>query len=979
MKKLFAIISLFALVLTSCEKEETIVIGSNFDTITATIESAADTKATLQTSGTSTSPEVPVYWKSDDEISVFFNDGGVFKNVLYRLNSGDDTNEGIFQKGNNNVQLGENATIVAAVYPYNANATYTNGTINVPATEIKGQSNINIINAGPMAAKANGTSNSLEFKNVGAYVRVTVSNIPTGYTSVELSSETSNLSGAYSLLFDSNGIPTAELTGNNKTITYSDNSVIGDETIYFPVFAGTYSDLKVTAKGTSKPDITLIAPKALTAVRNTIHYTSREVNSFSTNTVDLATNHGKELSIVIESDEKTITVKEASGASVTGNVNILINEGPLAQAQDQTRDLIINLPQATVLLSGNTEYSSITSTTASNTLILGNGVIVNNVEVKKGNIQVNTGATLNGISFSNEQGAATSVNIIKNGGTVNVTESSNIIVNESIGEYELIQAAKAGGTYTLTGDVTLSEILTIDKNFVLDGNEFTLTSTANRAINVDCSEEVIIKNLTINTTSSSNSNSNTERAINVIQKPAILTLNNVNATGFKYTINVAKSSVGSKITISGGVYSGYAAMNITGNNTQVEATGVNFNGINDATLNESNNFAVILIGDAQDSDVTNNVKLEITDGTLSASSTKGNRQAAIQLADATNVDISVDAELSLCDNFVLFNELSTGTVSFRNDYEDELIAQGYITTAAENNMFDVSFVPVSNAGDLSTAVNNGGNVVLLDDITLSELVSIDAPTYLNLNNKTVTANCKKAFEVHADATICYGKIVSQQRCVDTRKAVKLTLYDLDLESKDYYSAHGNQQPLTIGGSTDGTIVTITDVNIDAGKTGYCIISFVETDLDATNCTLTGYSAYYAQDGSEDSTFDFNNCSLTGDCTNNDVDGNSFSVIAIQSSKVTVNVNGGSVIAKGNNMFAISIGSETLTGLTNNAITVKGATITGKILDLADDDLDNNIVKIPDNETYKTWINNTGFGYTQNNDGTITIIKLNQAS
>ena len=79
------------------------------------------------------------------------------------------------------------------------------------------------------------------------------------------------------------------------------------------------------------------------------------------------------------------------------------------------------------------------------------------------------------------------------------------------------------------------------------------------------------------------------------------------------------------------------------------------------------------------------------------------------------------------------------------------------------------------------------------------------------------------------------------------------------------------------------------------------------------------------------------------------------------------------------MFAISIGSETVTGLTNNAITVKGATITGNILDLTDDDLDNNNVKIPDNETYKTWINNAGFGHTQNNDGTITIIKLNQAS
>lgn len=260
------------------------------------------------------------------------------------------------------------------------------------------------------------------------------------------------------------------------------------------------------------------------------------------------------------------------------------------------------------------------------------------------------------------------------------------------------------------------------------------------------------------------------------------------------------------------------------------------------------------------------------------------------------------------------------------------------------------------------------------DLEISEIITINKNITLDLNGKTVTANCKKAFEVYADATIKNGTINSLSRCVDTRTNVNLNLENVTLIADKYHSTYGNPQPLTIGGSTHGTIVTLTDVNINAGKSGYCIISFVETDLDATNCTLTGYSAYYAKGGSEGSTFDFNNCSLTGDCTNNDVEGNSFSVIAIQSSSVTVNVNGGSVIAKGNNMYAIGIGCTTLTGLTNNAITVKEATIEGRILDLAEDDLDNNIVKIPNDGTYKTWLNNAGLGYTQNDDGTITIKK-----
>ena len=967
MKKLFAIISLFALVLTSCEKDEIVPTSNSLDTISATIESAADTKAALQ-NGTNT---MNVVWDSGDHISIFFKIGDQVKNVKYRLSSGIGTTTGTFEKAEN-VDL-TNAEFLATVYPYTQYAEYDAATKTISGLTMAASYQYNpnkMTTQAPMAYV--GSVNSISFKNAASLVKVTTSNVPSEYTSVVLSSTASKLSGNYNISFNNNNEPVATLTGDNSngsTVTFTGTGA--DQTIYFPILPESYSDLTVTLNGTNVVPIELIAPRELVAARNNCYYTSIPVTTMTETTVELTNSYTTQEDIQILDFTDVTGDITVTGNSVTNKITIVATN-----EQSDPRELAIDLPSATVEVTGSSTYSTITASTAANTLILGDGVNVENVIVNKGNIRVNKGAVLSGIQLGT---GVSSVIVIDNGGTIANAVKNTSGVTVITGLEADIAAAEDGETVYMTQDVTLDNILTIDKNITLDGNGFTLTSTATRAINVDCSDVVIIKNLTIKTTSSGYSNSNTERAINVIQQPVTLTLDNVKATGFKYTINVAKSSVGSNITISGGEYSGYAAMNITGNDTEVKATGVIFNGINDATLNESNNYAVISIGDAQDSDVTDNVILKITDGTLRASSTKGNRQAAIQLSDATNVDISVDAELSLCDNFVLFNELSAGTVSFRNDYEDELIAQGYITTASDNNMFDVSFVPVSNAGDLSTAVNNGGNVVLLDDITLSEHVSINAPTYLNLNNKTVTANCKKAFEVYADATINYGKIVSQQRCVDTRDAVKLTLYDVDLESKDYYSAHGNQQPLTIGGSTDGTIVTLTDVNIDAGKTGYCIISFVETDLVATNCTLTGYSAYYAKEGSEDSRFDFNNCSLTGDCTNNDVVENSFSVIAIQTSKVTVNVNGGSVIAKGNNMFAISIGSTTVTDLTSNAITVKGATITGNILDLAEDDLATNTVIIPDTDSNRTNISDEGFDYTPINDGTIQIIKKNQAS
>lgn len=678
MKKIFAIISLFALVLTGCEKEESIVIGSGLDTITATIESTTDTKATLQ-DGTNTNV---VLWESYDPISVFIQQGNTVSNVKYVLNDGDGSTEGVFVKADPNFEIAADATILAAVYPYDEDAAYADGSVSGLSTNSTYE--YSQMKVGPMAAKANGSN--LSFKNVGALVQISTSNVPDGYNKIELSSATSSLQGEYSLSFDENGIPVPTLTGTGKSITFTGTGV--DQTVYFPVFAGSYSDLTVKAKNDSGSEVILISPKALEAVRNTIHWTQRSVMTETIiaeeGIISLTENNGKELTLIIYkaggNQAVGITIQpENTYTVINGIVNIMI-DGLTVD------NLNINLPDATVNLTGTSNYTNINSTTASNTLILGKGVTAQKVTVNGGNVQVNEGAAVT--LFDNN--SAGEIVIIDNGGTI--PDVNTGFIERKYAEHELIKAIKDNtvNTHTLTGDVTLSDILTINKNFVLDGNGFTLTSTATRAINVDCSEDVIIKNLTIKTTSSGYSNSNTERAINVINKQVNLNLDNVNATGFKYTINVAKSSVGSKITISGGEYSGYAAMNITGNNTEVEATDVIFNGINDATLNESNNFAVISIGDAQDSDVTGNVKLKITDGTLIASSTNGNRQAAIQLSDATNVDISVDAELSLCDQFVLFNELSAGTVSFRNDYEDELIAQGYMTTAAENGLIKVT-------------------------------------------------------------------------------------------------------------------------------------------------------------------------------------------------------------------------------------------------------------------------------------------------
>ncbi|MBQ2388645.1 MAG: hypothetical protein II305_01180, partial [Clostridia bacterium] len=102
-------------------------------------------------------------------------------------------------------------------------------------------------------------------------------------------------------------------------------------------------------------------------------------------------------------------------------------------------------------------------------------------------------------------------------------------------------AAEAGDTITLLADITADAIITIDKAITLDGNGKTLTSTAGRAINVDCAGAVTIEDLTIVAKG--------ERAINIINQPANVTVNNVTATAKNYAIMMATSAAGADLVV----------------------------------------------------------------------------------------------------------------------------------------------------------------------------------------------------------------------------------------------------------------------------------------------------------------------------------------------------------------------------------------------------------------------------------------------
>ena len=254
---------------------------------------------------------------------------------------------------------------------------------------------------------------------------------------------------------------------------------------------------------------------------------------------------------------------------------------------------------------------------------------------------------------------------------------------------EALNEIAKGRNITLYDDVTLSQILVLGGNTVLNGNGHTIHSSAARAINVNSNGTVVIKNLTL-TTNSKNARTTlsvAERAINIIQQGVTLTIDKVRAEGFKYTVNVAASAVGSNITINDSIISGYAAINITGNNTTMVVNNSTLTGVNN-TVGETNNFAVISIGNGVYGATVENVSITVNGGKLIATSI-GNVQSSLQIDNTTGTYAYIDAELELVNGEVLTGDSAKASVFFRADYADELAAKGYVTKVAEDGMISV--------------------------------------------------------------------------------------------------------------------------------------------------------------------------------------------------------------------------------------------------------------------------------------------------
>lgn len=192
----------------------------------------------------------------------------------------------------------------------------------------------------------------------------------------------------------------------------------------------------------------------------------------------------------ITSDENALTIQDAeTGASQTDAVNTITLSLP---ATDQAvKNVVIDTPQSTFELTSSatettqaTKYTTITATTANNTLVVGDKVKIGTIKVKGGNVRLKKGSEVS--TIDNQSGGT--ITVFKESDVTQPTKadgSQDVIfvdINQDANSDNVLALENIlakGGTYILPANITLTKPLVVSsKDATIDLNGFNITATS---------------------------------------------------------------------------------------------------------------------------------------------------------------------------------------------------------------------------------------------------------------------------------------------------------------------------------------------------------------------------------------------------------------------------------------------------------------------------------------------------------------------
>ena len=470
------------------------------------------------------------------------------------------------------------------------------------------------------------------------------------------------------------------LDGNGKTITYT----------------GSNRAIDVPNNATAKVNVTI---KDL-AVAFT-GYSERGINYNDDGTLALE-------NVIVNAEGKSVTYAlNLPGSS--DKATVVINNSAL------TGNIALNVwGENATITANNTVFTSVDYSTAENY----SAVVLNNdgSTVANGTI-----VTINGGKIIAKDQNGDPSNAVRNAtatGKVNVSENTEvvgaIVAPVAIVTYggdqfyscNTLQAAinkaiATNGNVELLADITASDIIVVNGSVVIDGNGYTLTSTAARAINVATDGNVTIKDLTINASG--------ERAINVITSPANLTIDNVTATAANYTVNVAASAGAAKVAVKNSNLTGLNVVNVAGAGAVVTVADTTLTTVDNA----DEGYSMLAL----------------------------NKDAIGGKIEATNVTFVITG--SNCGNTVkATNQAENGVITIDGKTDEVDVDVAYISYG--NNWY--GFTTLAAAIEFA---KEGETVVLLRDITMDTMIVNTKKITLDLNGKTITGtdNTTKNFSL----------------------------------------------------------------------------------------------------------------------------------------------------------------------------------------------------------------------------------------
>ena len=414
----------------------------------------------------------------------------------------------------------------------------------------------------------------------------------------------------------------------------------------------------------------------------------------------------------------------------TGNIINVITKPGFGEAQNP------NHKNYTVITSG-AEFVDVVNNGRAGNYVIGNDITIENNDTRamtRAAAAPTTVIDLNGMTITAEAGATVVVantlvltgegtlvgdaDFIDNtNGKIIVAEEAEVNgVNEAVkDETEIANTASwladvlaRGGEYVFTKDEEFSEILVLKGNTIIDGNGYTLTSTATRAINVSGAENVTIKNLNIVASG--------ERAINVIQNSKNVTIENVTAKATNYTFNVASSAAGVTATINNCDLTGLNTVNIGGQNTKLT---INNTKLTTVDNNEDENYSTIVVNkDAAGSKVVvNGGEVVIIGG----------------FADGCKV-----AKVASDGSEITFNNT-------KNASNEDVVIENFAVVYGD---YYYGFTKFEDA--VKQAAKDNAEVLVVRTLNLSEpfVIAEGETVVLDLNGKTITTNLKQEGRHH---------------------------------------------------------------------------------------------------------------------------------------------------------------------------------------------------------------------------------------